>query len=149
MLPTSIDILFYGNFRQKVKEPCLEILKRTPISAIKIIIDVLPLDTSGSGSPVGGILPVTTNAFTTVCIPNIMVIPTASINPKTSFALDAVLSPRQIINPSNEKKKINPIKPISSPITERIKSDSANGKKAYFWRELNSPTPNHPPEPNA
>ena len=50
---------------------------------------------------------------------------------------------------NNAKKKNNPTKPIYSPITERIKSDSAKGKNANFCRELKSPTPNHPPEPNA
>ena len=50
---------------------------------------------------------------------------------------------------NNPKKHVNPKKPISSPITDRIKSDSAKGKKAYFCLELKSPTPNHPPEPKA
>ena len=61
---------------------------------MNIIIDVFPLETKGSGSPVGGILPVTTSALTSVCIPNIIVIPIASIKPNKSFDLDAVFSPR-------------------------------------------------------
>ena len=32
----------------------LDILNKTPISAIKIIIEVLPLETNGNGNPVGG-----------------------------------------------------------------------------------------------
>ena len=116
---------------------------------MKIIIDVLPLETNGNGSPVGGILPVTTNALMITCIPNIMVIPTASIKPNISFDLDAILSPLKIINASNEKNKNKPINPISSPMTESIKSDSAKGRKEYFCLELNSPTPNQPPDPKA
>ena len=54
-----------------------------------------------------------------------------------------------MIKPTNEKKKNRPTNPISSPITDRIKSYSAKGKKAYFCLELKSPTPNQPPDPNA
>lgn len=37
-----------------------------------------------------------------------------------------------------------PTKPNSSATIEKIKSDSANGKNKYFWRELKSPTPKVP-----
>lgn len=114
-----------------------------------MIIEVFPLETNGNGSPVGGILPVTTNALIITCIPKIMVIPTANINPKIFFEFFATFNPLKTINISRPKKPTNPIKPISSPITERIKSDSAKGKKAYFCLELNNPTPNQPPDPKA
>ena len=69
-------------------------LKRIPISAIKIIMEVLPLDTNGKGKPVGGILPVTTRAFTIVWIPKIIVIPTAKIKPNRFLDFDAIFNPR-------------------------------------------------------
>ena len=48
---------------------CLDIPYIIPIDAIVMISDVLPELTSGRGSPVGGIVPLTTNAFITVWIP--------------------------------------------------------------------------------
>ena len=95
-------------------------------------MEVLPLETSGKGNPVGGILPVTTSALTIVCIPKIIVIPTDKMKPKTFFDFDAIFNPRYIIKNKSAKNKISPINPISSPIIERIKSDSAKGKNAYF-----------------
>ena len=111
-----------------------------------MIIDVFPLETSGSGSPVGGIEPDTTSAFITTCIPKISVIPVARRYPNKSFAPAAIFSPRNTMNPISVKNPISPINPVSSPIMDRIKSDSENGKKAYFCLEPNIPVPNQPPE---
>ena len=41
------------------------------------------------------------------------------------------------------------IKPSSSPMIEKIKSLSANGKNQYFCLEFPYPIPNQLPEPNA
>ena len=51
------------NIRKKFVYSLFEILYKTPISVIKITIDVFPLETSGKDNPVGGILPVTTSAL--------------------------------------------------------------------------------------
>ena len=67
-------------------------MNKIPISAINIIIEVFPLETSGNGSPVGGILPVTTSAFIIVCMPKIIVIPTAKIKPNKFFDFDAIFT---------------------------------------------------------
>ena len=46
-----------------------EILYSTPNDAIVTISDVLPELISGNGMPVGGMQPLTTSAFTSVCNP--------------------------------------------------------------------------------
>ena len=59
----------------------------------------------------------------------------------------ATLKPEKIKIKNNIKTQIAPTSPNSSPIIEKIKSLSENGKKEYFALELKSPTPNQPPEP--
>jgi len=102
-------------------------LYSTPNSAIKIIIDVFPLETNGKGKPVGGMLPVTTSAFIIACMPNIKVTPTAIKYPKTSFEREAIPMPRNTMKAIRAKKNSKPINPVSSPITDKIKSDSLKG----------------------
>jgi hypothetical protein len=46
-----------------------EIEYSTPIDAIVIIKEVFPELISGRGKPVGGMLPLTTSALITICIP--------------------------------------------------------------------------------
>ena len=116
---------------------------------IVIINEVFPELISGNGKPVGGILPLTTKALITVCIPYTKIIPEESINEKKSFALAAVLIPRKISTAHMENKMKIPINPSSSPIIDKMKSLSAKGKKRYFCRELNNPVPNQPPLPSA
>ena len=113
------------------------------------MIEVLPAETRGSGSPVGGILPVTTRAFISDCIPITQAIPTESKNPKKSLLLSPIFTHFTTIVTIKTKRKISPTNPISSPITAKIKSLSEKGKNLNFCRELKSPTPNQPPEPNA
>ena len=59
-----------------------------------MMMDVFPLDTSGSGRPVGGMHPVTTRAFTSTCMPKMKVMPSASRYANTFFVRDAILTPR-------------------------------------------------------
>ena len=66
----------------------------TPIEAIVIIKEVFPLDMSGSGNPVGGIVPLTTSAFITTCIPYTSVMPEESRNPNLFLHCLAILNPR-------------------------------------------------------
>ena len=102
------------------------------MDAMVMIKEVFPELISGSGKPVGGMLPLTTSAVITVCIPYTSVIPLAIKKEKKSLALDAVLIPQKI-NAVLSKNKISiPQKPNSSPIMDRIKSLSAKGKKRYF-----------------
>ena len=65
-----------------------------PMDAMVIISEVLPELTSGKGSPVGGMLPLTTSALMTVCMPYTSVIPDESKKEKKSLLLAAVLIPR-------------------------------------------------------
>ena len=74
-------------------------------------------------------------------------IPAQSNAPNRSGAFKAILTSKKIKSAKADISKMQPIKPVSSPIIEKIKSDSANGKNKYFCLELKSPTPNQPPEP--
>ena len=147
-----MNFLFSFVRRQKLSpSPVLrtETAYSIPIDAIVIIKEVFPELTSGNGKPVGGILPLTTNAFITVWIPYTRVIPEASKNEKKSFAFAAIFIPRKISTAQTANNAKIPTKPSSSPIIDKIKSLSAKGKNRYFCRDLNNPVPNHPPFPSA
>ena len=47
------------------------------------------------------------------------------------------------------KRSITPKKPVSSAMTERMKSLSEKGRKRYFWRERKRPVPKKFPFPKA
>ena len=129
--------------------PFAEIAYSTPIDAMVMISEVLPELISGNGKPVGGMLPLTTSALMTVCMPYTIVIPIAKRKEKKSSAFDAARIPQNINAAHAKKSKNTPKKPNSSPMMDRIKSLSAKGKNRYFCRELNSPVPNQPPFPKA
>ena len=126
-----------------------EIRYNTPKEASETISAVFPEETSGSGIPVGGILPLTTSALTIVCKPYVSVMPEASRKEKKSCAEAAIFIPRKIINAHSANNKTMPTNPTSSPITARIKSLSAKGRNLYFCRERKIPVPNQPPLPSA
>ena len=126
---------------------CLRTFKHTPTPAIKMATDVPPLEINGSGSPVGGMDPVTTAIFKSVCTAIKIPTPSASKHPNLSFAESPTLKSKKQSNINTPISKSAPTKPNSSPIIEKMKSLSAKGKKRYFWRELKSPTPKSPPFP--
>lgn len=103
-----------------------------PIAPIKTATEVPPDEMNGSGSPVGGIEPVTTAIFKSVCTAITIPIPHASKQPKRSFALSPILNNSQTREKYATIKRQHPQNPNSSPIIEKMKSDSANGKKRYF-----------------
>ena len=105
---------------------------KIPIDAMVIMSEVFPELISGNGNPVGGILPLTTSALITVCIPYTSVIPDANRKEKKSFVSFAVLIPRKINNALTVNSMKIPTNPSSSPIMDKIKSLSANGKNLYF-----------------
>ena len=84
----------YEVHRPNLLTYCLDMLYSTPNIAQKTITEVFPAETSGRGNPVGGMLPVTTSAFTSDCMPNIPTTPTESIYPKKSLQLTAIFIPR-------------------------------------------------------
>ena len=129
--------------------PFFDMEYNIPIDDIVIINEVFPELINGNGKPVGGILPLTTNALITVCTAYTSVIPEANKKEKKSSASDAVFIPRQINKPLTRNIANIPKNPNSSPIIDKIKSLSANGKKRYFCRERNNPVPNQPPLPSA
>lgn len=140
MLPPLYYVIYF------CKE-CFLTFKQTPIALIKTIKDVLPALINGSGNPVGGILPVTTAMFINTCTAITVATPVTKRAPNLSFALRAILIKQTINNTKTKMIPIAPTKPSSSPIIEKIKSLSQNGKNKYFCLELKSPTPNQPPEP--
>lgn len=104
---------------------------------------------NGSGIPVGGMEPVTTAILIATCTAIKDAIPPTNKVPNLSFALRAILIKHMIRATKTKIKKVAPTKPNSSPIIEKIKSDSLNGKNKYFCLLLNNPTPNNPPLPKA
>ena len=104
----------------------------TPTPAINTMTDVPPLEINGSGSPVGGMLPVTTAMFKRSCTPITSATPHDSRQPNLSFAFRPILNSKNISTKYAQSKITQPKKPNSSPIMEKIKSLSANGKKRYF-----------------
>lgn len=128
---------------------CLSTFITTPIADINTRSDVLPALINGSGSPVGGIEPVTTAIFSITCILIIAPIPKQRKAENLLFARIPTLKIVTIKIANNIIRIKQPIKPNSSAMIEKMKSDSQNGKKSSAWRELNNPTPQSPPLPIA
>lgn len=127
---------------------CLSMLRTMPMALIKTTSEVEPAEIKGSGSPVGGILPVTTATLIKNCAAITVAMPEAKRQPKRSGARKAILTARTMINRYTSPTHVHPINPNSSPMIEKIKSLSAKGKNKYFWRELPNPTPVNPPLPS-
>lgn len=70
---------------------CLLTEIATPIAAIKTATEVPPLEMNGRGSPVGGIEPVTTAIFKSVCTAMTIPTPQESKQPNRSFAFKPIL----------------------------------------------------------
>ena len=126
----------------------LATLHNIPIPIKNTLTLVPPADINGSGIPVGGIVPVTTATFIAVCTAIIAVIPVAKYTPSLSNASCAIRIPMYTISKYITISIMQPTSPNSSPIIEKIKSLSLNGKNMYFCLLLNSPTPNSPPAPS-
>ena len=111
------------------------------------------VDAKGSGSPVFGIKPVTTHIFTKLWKPINAAIPLAINRPAMSFARLATNRHSMVIRNSNTIIITLPIKPISSPTIEKIKSVCGSDIKLPFLTEtifvLLSPLPQSCPEPTA
>ena len=60
---------------------CLDTLHTTPMPAIVTMSEVFPADTRGSGSPVGGMQPLTSRALSALCTAKASVMPPASRKP--------------------------------------------------------------------
>ena len=91
-----------------------EMLNSTPIAAMVKMRDVLPALMSGSGSPVGGMEPLTTSALTSVCTAIAAVIPPASRKPNLSRLRAAVRTPNQMRSPNAQKRRMIPKAKIAS-----------------------------------
>ena len=97
-------------------------LSKSPTKNILEKNELTPWLKIGSGMPVTGIMPAVMPMFTNIWKVNIKVMPTASNVPKSSSALRAMVSPRQIIMPYNNNITHTPINPNSSPATANTKS---------------------------
>ena len=105
---------------------------KMPMLAINTTKLVLPLLTNGNGTPVGGMLALTTAMFISAWLAITAVIPVASKPPNLSGALLAIFTPFIIIIKNNNIVIVAPKRPSSSQIIENIKSLSLNGKNIYF-----------------
>ena len=72
--------------------------------------------------------PSTTLIFTNACNTSIIVMPSARKAPKLSGARIAVRIPRQAITQKHNTTRLAPIRPVSSEITEKIKSVNGSGR---------------------
>ena len=64
-------------------------------------------------------------------------------------ACTAIRIPARMNTPNAATTSRAPISPSSSPITAKMKSEWAFGRKSHFARLVPSPVPNQPPDPNA
>ncbi len=99
-----------------------------PEANMNTISELPPADTYGSGTPVGGTAPQTTAMLSNDCVAITAVIPAANNLFALSFASMAVFMPENTRIANTPTTATHPISPNSSPITEKIKSLSANGR---------------------
>ena len=102
-----------------------DMLRSTPILAIKKANDDPPALIKGRGKPVAGIEEVTTAMLIAACNPITAVIPDARRQPNKSGAVRAILIPLHIRTRNSIITSAAPTKPNSSPMIENIKSVSA------------------------
>ena len=108
-----------------------------------------PKDTSGNGTPVIGKSPVTAPRLMTVCRPIHDTIPAASSRSNLPGAWIAMRMPAHSRTPNPISTTRVPRSPSSSPITAKMKSEWAFGRKSHFARLVPSPVPSQPPDPIA
>ena len=99
----------------------------SPISVIRIRIDVPPYQKNGRIIPVFGIQFVTTMIFNTTCYAICDITPTTSREENKSGALFAITIQRQSSKTNNRMTQIAPNNPSSSQIMVKIKSFCASG----------------------
>src|SRR5262249_28333685 len=120
-----------------------------PSAIIVVTRDERPAETSGSGTPVIGISPITAPMFT-IAWPTIqMVAPAAARRMKVSSARRATRRPAKARPPYSSATHSVPTSPSSSPMIAKMKSVVSSGTHPHFWVLAPSPTPNHLPEPTA
>lgn len=83
-----------------------------------------PADKNGKGSPLTGIRPTVIAELTNICAKNIVATPTKLILVNLSRVINANCIILKIRKAYNKKMKRIMIKPNSSPMTDKIKSDS-------------------------
>ena len=105
---------------------------------------------NGNGTPTTGNIP-TTDAMLIVAWTLIhAIIPATAYLVNGSLVLIATFIPAQTKARKASKTVTVPNKPISSPITAKIKSVCASGPRLpHFWRLPPKPTPKMPPEASA
>ena len=103
----------------------------------------------GRGIPVRGKILVIAPIFRNACDTIQIVIPIDVSLLKSSLELLAILIPSIRRARKREIRKIAPINPNSSEMTENIASDAGLGKKPNFCLPSPNPTPFNPPDPIA
>lgn len=94
-----------------------------PTAIMLVISEEPPALINGKVTPVIGIAPVTPPILIKACIANKAAILVANRLPKGSVDLFAIIRIRQIKSMKKSRKIVIPIKPNSSPMTAKIKSE--------------------------
>ncbi len=111
--------------------PLRAMLMSTPAAAIVITSDEPPNEMNGSGIPVTGSTPTTAPTLMTVSAPTHATNPSASSAPKRSTDCVAARTPSQRKAPRSASTTTAPAMPSSSPMTEKMKSVCALGRKPH------------------
>src|SRR5581483_9260620 len=128
---------------------CLAMLARMPAPTIVNTSDDPPNDTNGSGIPETGSRPTTPPMLMAAWAVTHTVMPAARSMPKRSGARAATRTPRTANATNSERTSSEPIRPSSSPLTAKMKSVCAFGRKCHLARPAPRPTPVSPPVPMA
>jgi len=114
------------------------------------IIDEPPELNNTRGIPTTGKSPIVMPTFMTTCQKTIEVIPMAKTVPNMSFEFLAIFVPHNMSKRYRIKRKAEPIKPHSSAITEKAKSECCSGRKCNLvWVPFKKPFPHKRPDPTA
>ena len=115
-----------------------------------MIKNVPPADINGSGNPLTGISPTVIAVLTKTWASNIDPKPIKIKLENLSFERYEFLIILLIRYPKVNSIIIIAIKPNSSPMTDKMKSDSCTGKNfKWVWVPCPQPFPKRPPEPIA
>ena len=136
-----------GSTRLRERRSCDAMFTRMPAAQSVITRDDPPKEMNGRGIPVTGSTSITAPMFMTAWLTIQHVMPIATSIAKRSGALRAALSPSQPRPRNRPRTKSAPTSPVSSPITEKMKSVCGLGRRPHFSRLAPNPRPYRRPDP--
>ena len=128
--------------------PCRATLIRMPAAAMVMTSDEPPKEMNGSGIPVTGSTPTTAPTLMRVSAATHATSPRASSAPKRSGDCTAARMPSQMKPTRRPSTKTAPTMPSSSPMTEKMKSVCALGRKPHCACPPPRPAPTRWPDPS-